>query len=99
MALELDWEDSTTGVTYDDAYALISNVRATKGANGSYTFVASINIYKDSTAKSNGKSPIATSSFTTVKSYSNNNTTYRNIVNEIYNDMKDVSPWDDATDV
>ena len=29
----------------------------------------------------------------------NGELTYRNVINQIYNDMKQEDPWDDATDV
>jgi hypothetical protein len=101
MALELDWTDSSTGVTYNDAYAIIGSITHTKGANNVHSFTAKIKIYKDATAKSNGKAPIASTTFLTTKVYQSSDTgsNYRNIINQIYNDMKQHDPWDDATDV
>ena len=101
MALQLDWTDNATGVTYNDAYAIIGGINHTKTGNGGHAFTARIKIYKDAAAKSSGKAPITTLSFVTVKTYqpTDNGANFRNIINEIYNDMKDEDPWDDAIDV
>tara|TARA_Y100001963_G_C6480444_1_gene308715 strand:- start:128 stop:433 length:306 start_codon:yes stop_codon:yes gene_type:complete len=101
MALELDWTDSNTGATYTDAYAVISNLTHSKGSNNVHTFVASVKIYKDSAARSTGKAPVAKITYQIQRTYASNDTgaTHRNIINEVYNDMKDNDPWDDATDV
>lgn len=101
MALQLDWIDNKTGVTYEDAYAIIGRILYTKLNNNSHQFVAKIKVYKDETAKSNGKSPIAEVQFTVTKTINSGDNTanQRNIINQIYNDMKDEEPWDDATDV
>jgi len=101
MGLQLDWTDSGTGATYTDAYATIKSIKTTKQTGGQHVITAIISIYKDSTAKTNGKAPVATTTFLTTKTYTSTDTasTYRNILNQIYNDMKDEDPWDDATDV
>jgi len=40
MALQLDWIDNKTGVTYEDAYAIIGRILYTKLNNNSHQFVA-----------------------------------------------------------
>tara|TARA_B100000212_G_C27297027_1_gene499768 strand:- start:13 stop:318 length:306 start_codon:yes stop_codon:yes gene_type:complete len=101
MGLELDWTDNATGVTYDDAYAIVKKLTYTKGVNNTYNVVAFINIYKDSTAYNDGKGPIAEQSYqkTLTIQPTDNAQTYRNAINQIYNDMKQDDPWDDAADV
>ena len=46
MALEIDWEDGSTGVTYNNAYVVVDRVVYTKGPNNTYTIHANIHIYK-----------------------------------------------------
>lgn len=101
MALQLDWIDNTTGVTYEDAYAIIGKLLHNKLTNNNHQFIAKIKIYKDATAKAAGKGPVAETQFTVTKTInsSDNTANQRNIINQIYNDMKDNDPWDDATDV
>lgn len=101
MGLQLDWIDSATGVTYTNAYATIKSLKTTKQTSSQHTITAIISVYKDATAKTDGKAPVATTLFLTTKTYSATDTgsTYRNIINQIYNDMKDEDPWDDASDV
>jgi len=101
MALELDWTDNTTGVTYEDAYAIISKLTHVKSVGNVHIFTAYINIYKDSTAKANGKTPIKSVQYAYNKTITSNDngSNQPNIICEIYNDMKEEDPWDDATDV
>ena len=101
MALELDWTDNTTGVTYNDAYAIISKLTHLRSTGNVHIFTAYINVYKDSTARADGKSPIKTVQYAYNKTISStdNANNQPNIIREIYNDMKDNDPWDDATDV
>lgn len=101
MALQLDWTDNSTGVTYSDAYVVVDRVVYTKGANNTYTIFANIHLYKDATAFNAGKAAVVKTSWTssvTIQS-TDNAQTYRNIINQIYNDIKQDDPWDDATDV
>ena len=101
MALELDWIDNTTGVTYNGAYAMIQRVSHTRLTSNNHQFVIRIQIYKDATARSDGKAPITETMFTVYKTInaSDNSADQRNIINQLYNDMKQDDPWDDATDV
>ena len=101
MALEIDWEDGSTGVTYNDAYVVVDRVVYTKGPNNTYTIHANIHIYKDATAFNAGKTAIAKTAWTSSVTIQSTDTsqTYRNIINQVYNDMKQDDPWDDATDV
>jgi len=101
MALELDWTDDATGVTYNNAYAVIERVSYTKGIGTDYSFVAQIYIYKDATAYNNGKTALATKTLQGTKTFTSTDTgqTYRNIIHQAYNDMKQEDPWDDASDV
>lgn len=101
MALQLDWTDVATDVTYDDAYAVINKLIYTKGVNNSYSVAASVKIYKNATAFSAGKGSVATTTYASTITIQSNDTaqTYRNVINQVYNDMKQNDPWDDATDV
>ena len=101
MALELDWTDAATDVTYNNAYAVISHLTYTKGVSNNYGINAEIRVYKDATAFAAGKKSIAKTIFTSSVTIQSSDTaqTYRNVVNQIYNEMKQNDPWDDATDV
>ena len=101
MALQLDWTDTGTDVTYDDAYAVIHKLTYSKGVNNNYSVSASIKIYKNATAFSDGKKCVGTTTYASTVSIQSNDTaqTYRNVINQVYNDMKQNDPWDDATDV
>ena len=99
MALQLNWEDEDTGVTYNSAYAIINRLTYEKAEDDDYRVHAVVLIYKDSTAHTEGKSFIARTQFTTTVTIqsSDNGTTYRNPLNQVYEDMKLVAPWDSAT--
>ena len=101
MGLELDWTDDATGVTYDDAYAIIHTLTYKKSVNNTYSINAIIKVYKDSAAYNNGKAAIGSKQYVSSVSIQPNDTaqTYRNAINQVYNDMKADDPWDDATDV
>lgn len=101
MGLELDWTDETTGVTYQDAYVIIDRVVYEKGANNNYSIIANVYIYKDATAYNSGKAAIVKTSWTSSVTIQSTDTaqTYRNVINQVYNDMKQDDPWDDASDV
>ena len=101
MALEIDWTDGSTGVSYNNAYVVIDRVTYEKGANNNYTILANIHIYKDATAFNAGKKAVVKTSWTSSVTIQSTDTaqTYRNAINQIYNDMKQEDPWDDASDV
>jgi len=101
MGLELDWTDDTTGVTYDDAYAIIHTLTYTKSVNNTYAINAIVKVYKDSTAYNDGKAPIGSRQYLSSVTIQSTDTaqTYRNAINQVYNDMKQDDPWDDASDV
>ena len=91
MALQLDWTDETTDVTYQDAYVIIDRVVYTKGVNNNYSIIANVYIYKDATAYNSGKAAVVKTSWTSSVTIQSNDTaqTYRNVINQVYNDMKD----------
>ena len=101
MALEIDWTDAATDVTYNNAYVVLDRVVYEKSTNNNYTIFANIHIYKDATAFNAGKAAIIKTTWTSSVTIQSNDTaqTYRNVINQIYNDMKQDDPWDDATDV
>ena len=101
MALQLDWTDAATDVTYDDAYAVINKLTYTKGVSNNYSVLAHIKVYKDATAFAAGKKCVAETQYTGTVTIQSSDTaqSYRNVINQVYNDMKQNDPWDDATDV
>lgn len=101
MALQLDWTNAATDVTYDDAYAVISRLTYSKGINNAYDVNAEIRVYKDAAAFAAGKRSIASTIYTSSVTIQATDTgqSYRNVINQVYNDMKQNDPWDDATDV
>ena len=101
MALEIDWTDNSTGVTYNNAYVVVDRVVYEKGTGNNYSIVANIHIYKDATAFNAGKAAIVKTSWTSSVTIQSTDTsqTYRNVINQVYNDMKQEDPRDDATDV
>ena len=101
MALEIDWTDGSTGVSYNNAYVVIDRVTYEKGTNNNYTILANIHIYKDATAFNAGKKAVVKTAWTSSVTIQSTDTaqTYRNVINQIYNDMKQEDPWDPASDV
>ena len=101
MALQLNWTDNTTGVTYNNAYAVIDKITYEKSSGSNYDILAHVHVYKDSTAYNDGLKSIGKRNYTATVSISSTDTAqnYRNIVRQAYLDMKQNSPWDTATDV
>ena len=102
MALQLNWTHSATDVTYNNAYATITDVTYLKDKiDGNYKLMATVQIYKNAAAYANGKTPVARTKYSKVIALQANDTlaNYRNTVCQTYLYMKQDAPWNTAVDV
>ena len=102
MALQLNWTHTATDVTYNNAYATITDVSCLKDKiDGDYKLMATVQVYKNAAAYANGKKPVARTKYSKVLNIQSNDTVanYRNAVCQTYLYMKQDAPWSTAVDV
>jgi acetyltransferase-like isoleucine patch superfamily enzyme len=102
MALQLNWTHSATDVTYNNAYATITDVTYIKDATtGDYRVMATVQIYKNAVAYAAGKRPVTRTKYSKAVTIQPTDTLagYRNTICQVYEYMKLESPWDTATNV